>query len=179
MANLQTNVPLVNEKFVDSNGNITESWFIFLIQLWRRTGGTGGGGDTSITLNDVFAIEETFGFAAPAGVREFLSVADTMAIRPVVGPDFSTEMVFAPVNVAATGGSGSIADQAFSSGTDFTPGTTTSLTLATSFSNAAQIWVFFDGTFQGDDQYSLSGTTLTFTSAIPVGVSKVYVKGLR
>jgi hypothetical protein len=72
-----------------------------------------------------------------------------------------------------------IADQIFSSGPDFTPGTTTNLALNSSFANAARLWVFFDGAFQGDDKYSLNGTTLTFTSVIPVGVSKVYVKGLR
>lgn len=178
MANLQTNVPLVNEAFVDpQTGRITEAWFIFLIQLWRRTGGTGGGGETSITLNDVFAIEETFGHAAPLSVKDFLS--QEMAIARPSTQYTIHEMVFAPIGGSISGGSGNIADQIFSSGTDFTPGTTTTLTLANSFTNAAQIWAFFDGTFQGDDQYSLSGVTLTFTSAIPVGVSKVYVKGLR
>ncbi|MFC4275565.1 hypothetical protein [Achromobacter aloeverae] len=71
-----------------------------------------------------------------------------------------------------------IADQTFVAGTDFTPGSTTSLTLSQSFGAKQRLWVFFDGVFQGDDQYSLSGTSLTFTSAIPVGVSSVYVKGL-
>lgn len=177
MANLQTNVPLVNEKFVDANGNITESWFIFLIQLWRRTGGTGGGGNTSITLDDVFAIEETFGFAAPTSVRDALAVE--VITPPSVNQVFSADMVFAPVTVPGTGGNGSIADQIFSSGTDFTPGVTTSLTLSNAFTNGMQIWVFFDAAFQGDDQYSLTGSVITFTGAIPVGVSKVYVKGLR
>jgi hypothetical protein len=52
------------------------------------------------------------------------------------------------------------------------------LTLPSSFSSATKLWIFFDAAFQGDDQYSLAGTTLTFTSAIPSGVNKVYVKGL-
>jgi hypothetical protein len=180
MANLATNVPLVNEQFVDpQTGRITEAWFIFLIQLWRRTGGGGGTTPTSITLDDVFSVEETFGYAAPVGVVDFLSQIDTMAMRPITGPDNIQDMVFAPVGSSSSGGSGSITDQTFSSGTDFTPGVTTSLTLANSFTNQQQLWVYFDGTFQGDDQYSLSGVALTFTSAIPVGVSKVYVKGLR
>lgn len=178
MANLATNVPLVNDQFVDpQTGRITEAWFLFLIQLWRRTGG-----NTPVTpgisIDDVFAVEETFGIAAPQSLKDSLSVEMQMAIpsRQEAFP----EMIFAPVALTtATGGNGTITDQSFSSGTDFTPGLTTSLTLSTTFLNASQIWVFFDGTFQGDDQYSLSGTTLTFTSAIPVGVSKVYVKGLR
>lgn len=179
MANLQTNVPLVNEAFVDpQTGKITEAWFVFLIQLWRRTGGGGGSSGTGITLDDVFSIEETFGYAAPAGVADFLSQLDTTAIRPIVSDNIQ-DMVFAPISNISAGGSGSIVDQTFVSGTGFTPGSTTSLTLSNTFTNGQQLWVFFDGTFQGDDQYSLSGTTLTFTSAIPVGVSKVYVKGLR
>jgi hypothetical protein len=178
MANLQTNVPLVNEAFVDpQTGKITEAWFIFLIQLWRRTGGGGGTTPTGITLDDVFSVEETFGYAAPAGVVDFLSQLTTEAKGSVQEP--LTDMVFAPISGATSGGSGNIIDQTYSSGTDFTPGVTTTLTLANSFTNQQQLWVYFDGTFQGDDQYSLSGVTLTFTSAIPVGVSKVYVKGLR
>lgn len=178
MANLATNVPLVTEKFVDpTTGNITEAWFIFLIQLWRRTGGGGGDTPTGITLDDVFSVEQTFGYKAPTSVKEFL--AQEMSIATPSRQEPLSDMVFAPVNAAATGGSGSIADQIFVGGTDFTPGTTTTLTLANSFSNGAQLWVFFDGAFQGDDTYSLTGTTLTFTSAIPVGVVNVYVKGLR
>lgn len=179
MANLQTNVPLVNDAFVDpKTGHITESWFIFLIQLWRRTGGGGGVPPNTLTLDDVFAIEETFGYAAPGGVKEYLSVLDTLA-KPSVVPDFSAEMTFAPVSGTTIGGNGTIADQIFVSGVGFTPGVTTTLTLGNTFTNGAQLWVFFDASFQGDDQYSLSGTTLTFTSAIPVGVQNVYVKGLR
>jgi hypothetical protein len=176
-SSIQTNVPLVNEAFVDpQTGRITEAWFIFLIQLWRRTGGSGGT-TTGITLDDVFSVEETFGFAAPASVREFLSVEPIYAqgTRQEPLPD----MVLAPVTGTSSGGSGTITDQTFSSGTNFTPGTTTTLTLANTFVNGQQLWVYFDGVFQGDDQYSLSGVTLTFTSAIPVGTNKVYVKGLR
>lgn len=168
MANLQTNVPLINTAFVDKNGNVTEAWFLFLIQLWRRTGGSGG--DTgSITLDDVFSIEETFSVPpilsadSPMGEMTF-SCSETE--RSLL------DMIFAPVATQ-------MVNESFSSGTDFTPGTTTVLTLKETFSSAAQLLVFFDGTFQGDDQYSLTRTTLTFTSAIPVGVNKVYVKGLR
>ena len=177
MANLQTNVPLVNEAFVDPNtGRITESWFLFLIQLWRRTGGTSPN-PTGITLDDVFSVEETFGFSAPSSVIDFLSVEMNSARGSVQDP--LSEMILAPVSGSSSGSSGNIVDQTFSSGVDFTPGTTTTLTLGNSFTNAAQIWVFFDAAFQGDDQYSLSGVTLAFGGAIPVGTSKVYVKGLR
>lgn len=66
----------------------------------------------------------------------------------------------------------------FSSGTDFTPGTTTSLTLSRAYTSTAQFSIFFDGVFQGPDQiYSLIGNVVTFTAPIPVGVSKVYERG--
>jgi hypothetical protein len=59
----------------------------------------------------------------------------------------------------------------------FTPGTTTTLTLSKVYTSKAAVLVHFDGTFQGTDQYSVSGNTITFTSPIPVGVSNVYARG--
>lgn len=76
------------------------------------------------------------------------------------------------------GGIGNFADNMFVSGTDFTQGVTTQLTLAANYGSLDNIWVFFDGVWQGLDQLqSLVGTVLTFVSPIPVGVNKVYVKG--
>lgn len=59
----------------------------------------------------------------------------------------------------------------------FVPGTTFALTLANLYGSGDNIDVFFDGTFQGSDQWALTAYALIFTSPIPVGVSKVYVKG--
>jgi hypothetical protein len=67
--------------------------------------------------------------------------------------------------------------ETFSAGTDFTPGTTTFVTLANQYYSVANIEVFFDASYQGPDQYSLIGYGLTFISPIPVGVQKVYVRG--
>lgn len=76
------------------------------------------------------------------------------------------------------GGLGNFVDNVFVSGADFTPGVTAQLTLAANYGSADNIWVFFDGVWQGLDQIqSLVGNVLTFTSPIPVGVNKVYVKG--
>jgi hypothetical protein len=184
MSNLQADIPLINEAFVDpQTGRITESWFIFLMQLWRRTGGAAPPSGT-LTLADVISLDQTFsplqvqkdGISAfettfaPA-IPDAQPLPDVVVSRPTDQPSMA-DMVFP---TAAP----DIADQMFSSGTDFTAGTTTALTLNTSFASAARLWVFFDAAFQGDDQYSLSGTTLTFTSAIPVGTNKVYVKGLK
>lgn len=189
MSTITIDVPLVSVPFVDSTtGLINEAWFIFLVQLFRRTGGTAAVG-SNITLADVLSVEETFapmaqviGPNALSGETVFGMPGPADALRETVfgmpGPaDALGEMIFAP-SVAASS-SGNVADQTFSSGPDFTPGTTITLTLSNSFANAQQLWVFFDAAYQGDDQYSLTGTTLTFTSAIPVGTNKVYVKGLK
>jgi hypothetical protein len=174
MSTIAADVPLISVPFVDARtGLINEAWFMFLVQLFRRTGGTSGG--SSLTLADVLSLEDTF---APVSQVVGPNALAGEAIFGMIGPkDSMSEMIFAPTVSASTGGS--VADQTFSSGTDFTPGTTTTLTLGNSFANAQQLWVFFDAAFQGDDQYSLNGTTLTFTSAIPIGTSKVYVKGMR
>lgn len=170
---IQTDVPLVNVPFVDpETGTVTEAWFIFLIQLWRRTGGTSGTTPGSITLDDVIGIEQTFGNSLPVIAPDVLANERTSASGST--QDALLEMIFAPGASQID-----IVDNTFSSGTDFTPGTTTALTLTRSFGAIPRLWIFFDGMFQGDDQVlSLVGQTLTFTAAIPVGVSKVYVKGL-
>jgi hypothetical protein len=176
MAAVQTDVPLVNVPFVNADGTVTEAWFIFLVQLFRRTGGAGG--DTGgLTLNDVLSLESLLAPILPDVTGQ--SIAQELTLAPAAREQALPEMVFPPLAGSSTASGGGIADQTFSSGTGFTPGVTTTLTLANSFASASQLWVFFDGTFQGDDQYSLTGVVITFTSAIPVGVSKVYVKGLR
>ncbi|WP_156509275.1 hypothetical protein [Ralstonia mannitolilytica] len=167
---IQTDVPLVNVPFVDpTSGSVSEPWFLFLIQLWRRTGGTSGVAPDSLTVADVLALEETFASGLPP-IQSPFEIEAVMAQGSRQEP--LLEMIFPPSNVP------DVYDQTFSSGTDFTPGTTASLTLSKAFGLQSRTWVFFDGVFQGNDQYSISGTALNFTSAIPVGVSKVYVKGV-
>jgi hypothetical protein len=75
-----------------------------------------------------------------------------------------------------SGLSGNITDAKFSAGADFTPGTTTTLTLPVLPGASSNVWVFFDAAYQADDQYSVNGTTLTFNSPIPVGVQEVNAK---
>ena len=77
----------------------------------------------------------------------------------------------------ASVGAGDLRADVFSSGVDFTNGTSTSVTLSRAPGTVANCEVFFDGVFQGPDQIlSLVGSQLTFTSPIPVGVQKVYVR---
>jgi hypothetical protein len=72
---------------------------------------------------------------------------------------------------------GSGGQPGFVAGVDFTAGTTTALTLSKNYGGASNLWVAFDGAEQGANTYTLSGTTLTFNSAIPVGTTNVFVKG--
>ena len=39
MANLATNLPVLNVPLVDANGNLTVPWLMFMVQLYQRTGG--------------------------------------------------------------------------------------------------------------------------------------------
>lgn len=73
-------------------------------------------------------------------------------------------------------GAGDMRYEVFVSGSDFTPGVTTSLVLERDPGSPANVEVFFDALFQGTDQWGVIGTTLTFLSPIPVGVTKVFVR---
>jgi hypothetical protein len=81
------------------------------------------------------------------------------------------------VALAAAETMGDMTDEVFEEGTDFTENVTTQLTLSKTYESESNLWVWFDGAMQGPDTYSLSGTTLTFSSVIPTGTLKVYVKG--
>lgn len=82
-----------------------------------------------------------------------------------------------PFSLGGSAG-GNMVPQEFVAGVGFTPGVTTQLTLSSNFGSGANLWVDFDGTPQHyPDDFSINGTTLNFTSPIPVGVSKVYTKG--
>lgn len=93
---------------------------------------------------------------------------------------WTVDQVTSPAPVAVgnmTDEKGSDGNPGFKAGTDFTPGTTTSLPLSTNYGSASNLWVAFDAAEQGADSYSLSGTTLTFNAPIPNGTNKVFVKG--
>lgn len=80
------------------------------------------------------------------------------------------------VPMPASVGAGDMRLDAFVGGVDFTAGVTTQLTLSRAPGNPANLEIFFDGFFQGPDQWGVAGTTVTFTAPIPVGVTRVYAR---
>jgi hypothetical protein len=51
MSNYAADVPLINVPFVRPDGRVSEAWFMFLIQLFRRTGGTSGDALEDVAVN--------------------------------------------------------------------------------------------------------------------------------
>jgi hypothetical protein len=64
----------------------------------------------------------------------------------------------------------------FAAGADFTAGSSTQLTLSSSPATENAILVSMDGVTQHHNTFSLSSTTLTFSEAIPTGVSNIEVQ---
>lgn len=78
--------------------------------------------------------------------------------------------------ITASVGAGDMRVDTFTAGVDFTAGVTTQLILSRAPGNPANLEIFFDPLFQGPDQWSLSGSTVTFTGPIPVGTAKVFAR---
>lgn len=83
--------------------------------------------------------------------------------------------LFSAAEVANIAGYGAAIEDYYRDGFEFTAGSTTQLTLSASPGYKANTTVHFDGVYQSRASYSLSGATITFTSAIPYGVSEVSV----
>ncbi|CAJ0802953.1 hypothetical protein LMG18090_04365 [Ralstonia mannitolilytica] len=113
-------------------------------------------------------------FAAVAPGLTFPNAAGRAS--KLAGFDASGNVAVYPIT-ASVGAGNLTSEGPFVAGTNFTPGVTTSLTLSQAYGSAANVAVHFDGLYQGTDQYTLTGTQITFTSPIPVGVSKIYIIG--
>jgi hypothetical protein len=73
--NLQTSVPLINIPLVDpTTGMINEAWFLFLIQLFQRSGGDAASIPSQITVAAVLSVEETFTSPVAPQNSEILSL---------------------------------------------------------------------------------------------------------
>jgi len=71
-------------------------------------------------------------------------------------------------------------ESVYNSPADFTPGTTTQLTMpaASDQNKKANVLVNFNGLGQISTEWEISGTTITFNSVIPVGVTQIAIKVL-
>lgn len=188
-----TGFPLAEVPFVDSNGRLTRDWLYFLQALFNRTGGSSGGGQVGPqgpagipgvpVYLEAQEAEEPFwipGPLGPQGIQGFTGAQGPMGPAVFLEAPEQEEALFIPPRLSPGGWfdeKGSGGTYGFAAGTDFTAGTSTTLTLSQPYGSQANLIVSFDGSWQGADQFSLSGKTLTFTSAIPVGTSKVFVKG--
>lgn len=112
-----------------------------------------------------------------------VNVSDTpLAPLPTAGSRANSVLGFDAIGgvttlpLPASVGAGDMRVDTFVGGVDFTAGVTTSLNLSRAPGNPANLEIFFDGAFQGPDQWSLSGAVVTFTSAIPAGISKVFAR---
>lgn len=70
---------------------------------------------------------------------------------------------------------GEMTTDTFVDGVDYTSGTSSTLTLSVAAGSESNTWVFFDGIYQEKVNYSLSGSTITFTLNIPLGVTRIDV----
>jgi hypothetical protein len=132
-----------------------------------------------IPLNSRGEISNTSGVSVPlflaTGVTYTFTLYDANGNQIWVDDNVTAQGFAAVGNMTDEKGSGGTFG--FAANVDFTPGTTTSLTLAGFYGSAENLWVAFDGAEQGADTYTLSGYVLTFNAPIPAGTNKVYVKG--
>ncbi|CAB3731286.1 hypothetical protein [Paraburkholderia rhynchosiae] len=175
--------PTPVQRFVDSNGNALAGGLLFTYQAGTSTKYPTYTDATGATQNTNPIVLNQRGEAS-------IWLVPTQSYKFVLAPSTDSDPPTSPIwtedNVQTNSGAavGNMTDERGSGGTigfaanvDFTPGTTTSLTLSNSYGSASNLWVFFDAEYQGSDQFVLNGTTLSFNAPIPVGVNKVYVKG--
>ncbi|MFM0357950.1 hypothetical protein PQR12_31045 [Paraburkholderia nemoris] len=175
--------PTPMQRFVDSNGNALVGGQLFTYQAGTTTPAATYTDSTGNTQNTNPIIlnqrgEASIWLSPLQSYKYVLSPANDT--NPPTSPIWTQDHI-QPPGAESTGNMtdeiGSNGHPGFAANTDFTPGTTTSLTLSSNYGSAANLWIAFDADEQGADTYSLTGTTLTFNAPIPVGVSKVFVKG--
>ena len=153
------------------------------------TGGGGGGSVISITAGVGLSggTITTTGTIALAAVtaNTVLGAVTATTPSPLSMPSCSTATsaltwtTGAGFGCNASASVGTAVVQDFLAGTNFTPGTTTSLSLSSTPSNTAAISVSFDGVHQSANTWSLFGTTLTFASAIPLNTQVVEIQWVQ
>lgn len=94
----------------------------------------------------------------------------------VVGFDALGNVVVMPL--PASLGAGDLKNESWTDGTDYTAGTSNSVTLSRAYATKANLGdVVMQGISQDPNSYSLNGLQLVFDAAIPVGVSRIWCVG--
>lgn len=183
MSALVNITPTPVQRFVDTNGNALAGGKLFTYQAGTSTKVATYTDSTGNTPNTNPIVLNQRGEASiwllPTQSYKFV-LSPSNDTDPPTSPIWTQDNVIAPAPVAVgnmTVENGSGGTPGFKSGVDFTGGTTTSLTLSGTYGSASNITVHFDAAYQGPDQYTLTGNTLTFNSPIPVGTNTVYVVG--
>jgi hypothetical protein len=108
-----------------------------------------------------------------------LSIARQEGVFLLADPDPATDR-WVPVGFGATITTGQHQAQTFTGGAGYTAGTTTTLTLTTTpiAPSGVTLDIYFDGIYQHSSEWSYNPSTglITFGSAIPLGVLKVFCK---
>jgi hypothetical protein len=175
--------PTPVQRFVDSNGNALSGGLLFTYQAGTTTKYPTYTDSTGNTQNTNPIVLNQRGEApiwlVPNQAYKFVLATATDS-DPPTSPIWTEDEIEATAAVTVgnmTDERGAGGTPGFAAGVDFVAGTTTALTLSNAYGSASNLWVVFDGTEQGADTFSLSGKVLTFNAPIPVGTSKVFVKG--
>jgi hypothetical protein len=190
----RTPIPLAQTAFLTASGRVSEPWRQYLLALGDQDGNAGPDlGPIFIALAEIRQQDSAFvptsyestsfiqshDAAVQVFARDFIDVHEAIVPKFFdVASSMDAGLMSADDKAKLDGISTSgVIEDIFVAGPGFTPGTTTSLTLSKAYASSAAVLVHFDGTFQGSDQYSISGNTITFTSPIPTGISTVYARG--
>lgn len=180
--------PQARYPWIDKEGYPTRDLLYLIQAFWDRTGGASGNFLPSIELPPFPVLlgdsgdngDDFSSIPGPAGARGLTGPQGPMGPVLVFDASDHDEPLMTPPRMSLGGWfdeKGSGGTIGFAAGVDFTGGTSTTLTLSQPYGSPANLIVAFDTGFQGGDTFSLNGKTLTFTSAIPSGIQKVYVKG--
>ena len=126
------------------------------------------------TTGDAAAVTTNAGGSDEVGAAGATSlVTSSIGGATLIGDTDTTpdRWVTSPFGAAA----GNMTADLFIDGVDFTAGTSTTVTTTAEAGAEANTWVYFNGVYQEKSEYSVSGTTITFTATIPLTVTSIEV----
>lgn len=120
---------------------------------------------STVTVNRGGSSDEIEGSSSKVqqNIGGFTAIADTDG-----SPDSWTLLSFGAA-------AGDMTVDVFTDGSGYTGDVSTAITLSSDPGSENNTWVYFDGVYQEKSEYSVSGSTMTFTQAISSGLAKVEV----